>query len=78
MKKSDLAMIILIASMSALIAFAVGNQIPALKPDKKGVKVPVATKIESNVTDPDPAIFNKDAINPTVQTVIGGGAQAGQ
>lgn len=78
MKKSDIAMIILIASISALIAFVVGNQIPALKPDTKGVKVPVATKIQSDVEEPDAAVFNKDAINPTVQTVIGGGAQAAQ
>lgn len=78
MKKNDLAMIILVASISALIAYVVCNQIPALKPDTRGVKVPTAEKIQSNVNDPDPAIFNKDAINPTVQTVIGGGTQAGQ
>lgn len=75
MKKSDLAMIILIASMSALIAFLIGNQIEFLKPDQNGVKVPTTEKISTSVTDPDPAIFNKDAINPTVQTVIGGNGQ---
>jgi hypothetical protein len=78
MKKSDIAMIILIASMTALVAFAIGNRIPALKPDTKGVKVPVATKIQSDVEEPDPTVFNQNAINPTVQTVIGGGAQTGQ
>jgi hypothetical protein len=78
MKKSDIAMIILIASISAIIAFVVGNQIPALKPSSSGVKVPVATKIDSDVEQPDPQVFNKDAINPTVQTVIGGSAQATQ
>jgi hypothetical protein len=77
MKKSDLAMIILIASMSAIIAFAIGNSIPALKPDSAGVKVPTAEKVESEVTPPDQTVFNKDAINPTVQTVIGG-SQSGQ
>jgi hypothetical protein len=77
MKKSDIAMIILIASMTAIIAFAIGNSIPALKPDSKGVKVPTAEKIDSTVTAPDPTVFNKDAINPTVQTVIGG-SQSGQ
>lgn len=75
MKKSDLAMIILIASMSALVAFLIGNQIEFLKPDQNGVKVPTTEKISTSVTDPDPAIFNKDAINPTVQTVIGGNGQ---
>ncbi len=77
MKKSDLAMIILIASMTAFIAFAIGNSIPALKPNKAGVKVPTAEKVESEVTAPDQTVFNKDAINPTVQTVIGG-SQSGQ
>jgi hypothetical protein len=78
MKKSDIAMIILIASMTALVAFAIGNKIPALKPDTKGVKVPVAAKIQSDVEEPDATVFNQNAINPTVQTVIGGGAQTGQ
>ncbi len=77
MKKSDIAMIILIASITAIIAFVVGNSIPALKPDKDGVKVPTTEKIESDVKTPDPTVFNKDAINPTVQTVIGG-SQSGQ
>lgn len=77
MKKTDIAMIVLIASMTAIIAFVIGNNIPALKPDTAGVKVPVAEKIENTVTDPDPTVFNKDAINPTVQTVIGG-SQSGQ
>jgi hypothetical protein len=78
MKKSDLAMIILIAGMSALIAFLIGNQIAFLKPDQNGVKIPTAQKISTSVTEPDPAIFNKDAINPTVQTVIGGNGQQAQ
>ncbi|MBC7764731.1 hypothetical protein H7Y29_03360 [Microbacteriaceae bacterium] len=77
MKKSDIAMIILIASMTAIIAFAIGNSIPALKPSSAGVKVPTAEKVDSNVVNPDQTVFNKDAINPTVQTVIGG-PQSGQ
>lgn len=77
MKKSDIAMIILIASMTAIIAFAIGNSIPALKPSSEGVKVPTAEKVDSDVETPDQTVFNKDAINPTVQTVIGG-SQSGQ
>ncbi len=73
MKKSDIAMIILVASTSALIAFFVASQIPGLKVDEKGVKVPVAEKISEDVEKPDPKVFNKDAINPTVPTIIGGG-----
>ena len=72
MKKSDLAMIILIASVSALIAFTIANSLPFLKLDTKGVKVKTIEAISADVTPPDPAVFNEDAINPTVKTVIGG------
>lgn len=77
MKKSDIAMIILIASVCALIAFFVANQIPALKPDAKGVKVQTTSVISSDLEKPSGDQFNKDAINPTVKTVIGGGQNSG-
>lgn len=76
MKKSDIAMIILIASVSAMIAFLIGNQFSVLRPDPKGVKIPTATAIQSEVSEPDKTLFNSQAINPTVQTVIGGSAAA--
>jgi hypothetical protein len=34
--------------------------------------VKVAEKITTEVVDPDPKIFNKNAINPTVEVIIGG------
>lgn len=77
MKKSDIAMIILIASVSVIISFVIANQIPFLKPPEKGQKVKVVEKINAEVTQPDTRVFNPDAINPTIQTVIGGG-QASQ
>lgn len=73
MKKSDIAMIILIASTCALLAFFIGNQIPALKPDTKGTKVQTAEKYTTDLAEPSTDQFNSQAINPTVQTVIGGG-----
>lgn len=74
MKKTDIAMIILIASVTVIIAFVVGNQISFLKPPEKGQKVKTTEKISGTVTEPDPKVFNAEAINPTVQTVIGGQA----
>ncbi len=71
MKKSDIAMIVLIASVSAMISFLVANQVSFLKPPANGEKVKVAEKIDSNVTAPDTKVFRSDAINPTVKTVIG-------
>jgi hypothetical protein len=74
MKKTDIAMIILIAGVCALAAFLVANQIPALKPSTSGEKVQTAEKITTDVTTPSTEIFNSGSINPTVQTVIGGGS----
>ncbi len=72
MKKSDIAMIILIASISVGISFAVLNQLPFFQESEKGQKVDVAEKINPTVDDPDPDVFKSDAINPTIQTIIGG------
>lgn len=76
MKKSDIAMVVLIASVSIMISFIVANQLPFLKPPQKGVDIKTIDKIDSTVSDPDPSVFRADAINPTVQTVIGGGESA--
>lgn len=73
MKKSDIAMIILIASVSVIVAFFVANQITFLKVPEKGQKVKVAEQINASVDKPDAKVFNSQAINPTIQTVIGGG-----
>lgn len=74
MKKTDIAMIILIAGTCALIAFFIANQIPALKVDTKGEKVQTTEIMDTNVTEPSPDVFNSNSINPTIQTVIGGGS----
>lgn len=74
MKKTDIAMIILIASVSVLIAFFVARSIPALNTSdgKKPVMVKTADVIEPNVIAPSEATFNKEAINPTIEVTIGG------
>lgn len=71
MKKTDIAMIILIASLSVMIAYFVANSIPALKDSRQPVKVKTADPISSEVVEPDPTVFNKKAINPTVEVIIG-------
>ena len=75
MKKSDIAMIILIASVSVMVAFFIANSLPFLKVDPKGVTVKTINPVSSDVSEPDKTIFNADAINPTVKTVIGGSAE---
>lgn len=75
MKKTDITMIILIASVSVLVAYFAGK---ALLGDthNTSVKVKTADPITSTVTQPDPAVFNSKAINPTVEVIIGGEQQS--
>ncbi|HEX4662002.1 MAG TPA: hypothetical protein VH144_00120 [Candidatus Saccharimonadales bacterium] len=70
MKKNDMALIILIVSISLLVSYFVGKAIIG-EPKKQSTQVEVVEPITSNVTDPSPLVFNKDAINPTVPIQIG-------
>jgi len=71
MKKSDIAMIILIASISVLVAYFVAKAVVGDVQDQS-VKVKTAEPITSEVAEPDKKVFNTDAINPTVEVIIGG------
>ena len=70
MKRSDIATIILIASISVMVAYFVADAVIG-KPSSKNETVPAATPISAAVESPDPNIFNKDAINPTIEVQIG-------
>jgi hypothetical protein len=76
MKKTDLAMIILIASVSVILAYAIVSAIPGLKPSDKAVQVKTLEAYSSSVEDPDPTVFNSNAINPTVDVMIGGSSDS--
>jgi hypothetical protein len=71
MKKSDIAMIILIASVSMLVAYFVANSILG-DTQSQSVMVKTAEPISTTVDEPDPTVFNPNAINPTVEVIIGG------
>lgn len=75
MKKSDIAMIILIASVSVLVAYFSAKAIFGGSA-VQAVKVDTIAPISSQLAQPDPAIFNSNAINPTVEVTIGGGASS--
>ena len=70
MKKSDIAMIILIASISVLIAYFVAKAIVG-DVQNETVKVKTTDAISTNITEPDKSVFNTNAINPTVEVIIG-------
>lgn len=71
MKKTDIAMIILIASVSVLVAYFVVNSLPIFQEANQPQQVPTVEAISSETSDVDQTIFNKDAINPTVEVIIG-------
>lgn len=70
MKKNDIALIILIASISALAAWFGASAI-IKDPQQSEAKYKSAEAITSDIQKPDATIFNKDAINPTVDRSIG-------
>lgn len=78
MKKTDIAMIIFIASLSVLLTYGLMAQIPLFKDVNKPVVVKTATPINPEFTSGgssdkpvDSTIFNSSAVNPTVQITIG-------
>jgi len=71
MKKSDIAMIILIAAVSMMLAYF-GAQAILGNVQNESVQVKTIDRISTEVTEPDPSVFNSNAINPTVEVIIGG------
>jgi hypothetical protein len=71
MKKTDIAMIILIASFSVMVSYFVVSSIPSLKSSEKPVQVKTIDEYSSEIPDIDKAVFSDNAINPTVQVTIG-------
>jgi len=69
MKRSDLAMIILIAAVSVGIAYFVANSLFGGMTEQ-GTQVKTVDPITSTIEAPDSAIFNEDAINPSVEVNI--------
>ncbi|OYX39808.1 hypothetical protein B7Z00_00075 [Candidatus Saccharibacteria bacterium 32-50-10] len=73
MKKSDIAMIILIAGVGVIIAYFIAVNIPFLKLPENGMKVQTVRELKSEVSEPSEDVFNAEAINPTVEVVVGSG-----
>lgn len=69
MKKTEIAMIVLIASISMFATFFIAR---ALLGDniKREKAVPVVTEVKDELVPPSKLIFSKDAINPTVEVYV--------
>lgn len=62
-------MIILIAFVSAMVAFFITRSIFG-NSATQSVKVKTVEKMTSTVAEPDPKLFNSNAINPAVEVQI--------
>lgn len=74
MKKTDIAMIVLIASVSILVSFFATRAIFG-DAANESVKVKTVDRIDATITEPSPAIFNENAINPAVEVQVTAGSQ---
>lgn len=70
MKKNDIALIILIASISMVVTYFIAKAIIGT-PNSKQVSAEVVELIKPDLVQPSSKIFNRDAINPTVVIQIG-------
>ena len=71
MKKTDIAMIILIASVSVLVSYFVARSVFG-NVYSGTAKVKTIEKISQDIEKPSSEIFNSGAINPAVQVQING------
>jgi len=69
MKRTDIALIVLIAAASAGIAYFVASSVLG-GITEQSVKVKTVDPITSTVETPDSKIFNENAINPSVEVTI--------
>ena len=72
MKKTDIAMIVLIASVSVLIAFFVTRAIFGSSANEP-VTIDTIERIDPTLGEVNPSIFNENAINPAVEVQINPG-----
>lgn len=70
MKKSDIVTIITIALISMGAAYLVATTVIG-PPTPTSVRVKTVEPISADVTQPDGTVFNKNAINPTVEVIVG-------
>ena len=71
MKQTDIAMLILIISLSLVFSFFVGNAVFGGE-SNRSTEVEVVEPITAEFPDPDENIFNAKSINPTQTINIGG------
>ena len=71
MKQKDIALIIGIAGISAVVSFVVSGKL-FVTPSNRQQQVEVVDPINSSFQTPDSKYFNQNSIDPTQNTNIGG------
>ncbi|MFV0485053.1 MAG: hypothetical protein ACK5MU_02365 [Candidatus Saccharimonadales bacterium] len=74
MKKTDIAAVILISVITTIIAYLIGNSMLG-DPNDESVRITYMDTIAATVSEPDPEVFNTDAVNPTVEVYVGNCAE---
>lgn len=69
MKKNDITIIVIIVLFSGIATYFIANAYLSNASSQK-VEIKTIEAIKSEIVQPDPKIFNKDAINPAVQINI--------
>ena len=70
MKSSEIALVILIAAVSIVVSYIVGNAVLG-DPSDKVETLTYVKEIDADVTQPDPEQFNPYNINPTQEVYVG-------
>lgn len=70
MKKNDIAILVLIVSLSLGAAYFLGQSVLG-GAKQTAVNVEKTEAMKAEVSDPDPRVFNSEAINPSVTINIG-------
>ena len=70
MKNTDIAMIILVATISVVASYFIGNAILG-DPNERVETVSYMDKIDEGIQEPDEETFNPYALNPTVEVYVG-------
>lgn len=70
MKQKDIALLILVSFVSAILSYFVSNALFAA-PEDRQEKVEVVTPITAEFSEPDKRHFNPNSLNPTQLIQIG-------
>lgn len=77
MKRTEVAMIILVASLSMLLTFTLAKTLLGDKV-QRSAKVEQAREVAKDIDQPAKRVFNQTAINPTVEVCVERGDGVGE